>query len=74
LDVCVELADRYCEFDGNSTGGSLHIVLDDGNQERGDVEFSLRWAIDHGDTCGEWLARVLLLLDDHIRAEWLASE
>ena len=47
---------------GNITGGSLHIVLDDGNVEDHHVQFCVQYAIDHGDRPGEVLGRVLMLM------------
>lgn len=44
---------------GNGVGGSLHIVLDDGNVEDSSIEFCRKWAEDHGDLSGIALAMVL---------------
>lgn len=57
----------YYQMEGNSTGGSLHIVLDDGNYERHHVEFCLQWAKDRDDPDGVMLAGHLLLLTDEER-------
>lgn len=54
------LVDLYYAIDGNGTGGSLHIVLDDYNVETGYVEFCEEWAIQRGDARGHRLAGLLL--------------
>lgn len=56
------LVKAFYKLDGNGAGGSLHIVLDDYNWERGHIEFCVGYAIEKGDAPGEWLARVLLML------------
>lgn len=60
------LIERYYEMPGNGAGGSLHVVLDDGNHERSSVEFCLNYAIKDGDKAGEALARALLALPDDV--------
>ncbi len=47
-----------------STGGSLHIVLDDGNWRRDDLSFCLNRAIADGDHFGVAIATALLELPD----------
>lgn len=47
---------------GNGCGGSLHIVLDDGNVDNSDVEFCRQWAQERGDAAGESIARSLLAM------------
>lgn len=39
------LVRTYQKVAGNEVGGSLHIVLGDGNVRDGDVEFCYRWAM-----------------------------
>jgi len=51
---------EYYQREGNSVGGNLHIVLDDGNVERSHVEFCLERATAEGDEAGVVLARLLL--------------
>jgi hypothetical protein len=51
---------RYRDTPGNCTGGSLHIVLDDGNVEDGHVRHCLDYATAKGDTDGVLLAETLL--------------
>lgn len=36
------LLKEYCSREGNSVGGNLHIVLDDGNIEDDNIAFCLR--------------------------------
>lgn len=59
--VAVMAANAYYRKPDNGVGGSLHIVLDDGNLETGNVQFCLEWARKNDDMDGEALA--LLLLD-----------
>lgn len=54
------LAEAYYEKPGNECGGSLHIVLDDGNVEDGCVTFCEQWAHERGDNDGVALARLLI--------------
>ncbi len=63
------LVDAYYGFDGCGVGGSLHIVLDDGNLEDEQVQFCIENAIaghwctdDKPDEAGELLGRLLLLM------------
>lgn len=45
---------------GNPLGGSLHVVLDDGNVEDYFVRACLERCVENGDVEGERLARLLL--------------
>lgn len=54
------LAKAYYAKPGNSVGGSLHIVLDDGNVKDKNVEFCLEQARLMGDEDGIKLAGLLL--------------
>lgn len=67
LEVC-SLLQPYYNMPGNEAGGSLHLVLDDGNNDEESVRFCLKWAISRGDECGELFARVLLLCSERQRA------
>lgn len=40
---------HYYALPGNSGGGALHIVLEDGNVRDSDLEFCYRWAMTDGD-------------------------
>lgn len=55
----------------NVCGGSLHIVLDDGNYDDHSVEFCRKYAAEQGDTDGVWLASVLQTLNVQERIELL---
>lgn len=49
----------YCTLPGCSTGGSLHIVLDDFNCDDRHIEWCRGYADGAGDTCGSELAGLL---------------
>ncbi len=61
------MARDYYKLPGNGCGGSLHIVLDDGNLETCHVQFCLDWAEEHGDEKGIELAKALLDLTEDQR-------
>lgn len=77
------LVDAYYDMEGNSTGGSLHITLDDGNVEDDDLRFCIGWAEADGpyrselpqhdsgppDPAGAALARAILRLSVEQRKE-----
>lgn len=50
----------YVEQEGNWAGGSLHIVIDDGNITDSDVAYCREWSRRRGDAEGEALAEILL--------------
>lgn len=52
----------YITKEGNSVGGSLHIVLDDGNIEDSNVEFCIKSASERGDAEGAELGFLLLTM------------
>ena len=54
------LVQAYYSRFGNECGGSLHIVLDDGNVRDSDVAFCRQLAEERGDTDGIVLADVLM--------------
>lgn len=60
--MAAKLIDIYFSEEGG--GGTLHIVLSDGNIRRSDVEFCLPYAIERKDFWGETIARLLLELND----------
>lgn len=60
-DVAPSIRAYYAE-DGNAVGGSLHIVLDDGNIRRCHVEFCRDLARERGDLLGVTLAELLLTM------------
>ena len=58
----IPVVNAYYAKPGNGVGGSLHIVLDDGNLSRRDLEFCYDWALDQGDTDGMALVMILMCL------------
>lgn len=54
------LVRAYYAIDGNSVGGNLHIVLEDGNIKDDDVQWCLDNARERGDASGVELAELLL--------------
>lgn len=56
----MELVREYYRLPNNSVGGSLHIVLSDGNIEDSHVKFCIQWAKDHNDPEGVKLGELLL--------------
>lgn len=50
---------EYYSKPGNEAGGSLHVVLDDGNVRDSDVLFCISYAKEAGDTDGKSLAEIL---------------
>ena len=55
-------AKAYYQLPGNSCGGNLHIVLDDGNLSNEDIKFCLDLCIEAGDKEGVKLATMILKL------------
>ena len=66
------LVQAYYAKPGNSCGGSLHIVLDDGNIEDGSVRFCRDWAAKHDDPDGIELAEILLRMSRTQRRKLMA--
>lgn len=58
----VAVAREYYSVPGNAVGGSLHIVLDDGNLGDSDIEWCLGEAFRNDDQAGVFLAYILLQL------------
>ncbi|MGB5052684.1 MAG: hypothetical protein WBO46_27280 [Caldilineaceae bacterium] len=54
-----DLIHYYMDGLGNTAGGSLHIVLLDGNTDEGSVAFCQKYAIEAGDSFGYFLAILL---------------
>ena len=54
------LVTAYYAKPGNAAGGSLHLVLDDGNVQDEHVEFCRDYAAREGDEDGVALAELLL--------------
>lgn len=51
---------KYAALPGNSVGGSLHIVLDDGNVDDDSVLHCIKWAHECADVAGVKLGEILL--------------
>lgn len=67
LGAIAHLIEKFYAMDGNGCGGSLHIVLDDGNTERDSVEWCHTYARERGDKDAMALADLLLTLTDEQR-------
>lgn len=46
----------WAYYQQNAAGGSLHVVTDDGNTRDCDVDFCIRYAVEHDDLAGLWIA------------------
>lgn len=71
--LITSMVDAYYAKDGNETGGSLHIVLDDFNFRDSDVKWCREFAAESGDDDGVFLADVLLKLTEEERRMMLGS-
>lgn len=67
------LVRAYYAKDGNGAGGSLHVVLDDGNVEDHFVEFCMEEARKMGDVAGVALAELLLGMSKTQRRKLMAT-
>jgi len=56
------LLEAFAEAPGNSMGGCLHIVLEDGNTENEHVQWCVDHAIEKGDELGAAVAKVMLAM------------
>lgn len=63
------LIKAYYEMPGNGAGGNLHVTLDDGNIETGDILYCLGYAKRDGDTAGVQIAELLLAMTRRQRAK-----
>lgn len=67
----------YYAMPGNSCGGSLHVVLDDGNLDDHSVQFCIDNARDRGDDAGVRLGELLLKMSKTQRAKatrWIPTD
>jgi hypothetical protein len=62
VPVVLALACHYYAKPGNSTGGNLHVVLEDRNLEDEFIADSIERAVEQGDEEGAALARALLAM------------
>ena len=60
VNEILKLAKEYYLIEGNSIGGSLHIVLDDGNIEDDNIKFCINYAKQNDDIKGVELAELIL--------------
>jgi hypothetical protein len=63
----IHLAREYYRQPGNLAGGSLHIVLDDGNLDDSDILFCIEYAKKEKDELGVQLGEHLLSLNEDER-------
>jgi hypothetical protein len=59
VNEAIELVKNYY-YDGNGSGGNLHVVLDDGNLKDSDIEFCLNNCLTENDIEGTKLCFLLL--------------
>jgi hypothetical protein len=62
----------FYELPGNTCGGCLHIVLDDGNLEDHHVQWCKEYATKENDTDAMFMADVLLLYTEEEREKILS--
>lgn len=63
----------YYEAFDNPTGGSLHVVLDDGNMRDSDLRFCIKCAARENDYLGVAIGKLLQELPEEYREEWWES-
>ena len=73
LPEVLPMAREYYSKDDNGVGGTLHIVLEDGNVKDDDVEFCIKLAIEKGDKDGEKLGKILLTMSKTQRTKLCTS-
>ncbi len=49
----------YCQLGGNICGGTLHIIVDDGNYDDGSIAYCLNSCIKEGDVQGVLLLNLI---------------
>lgn len=63
MNTIIELimkAKNYYFQEGNSVGGNLHIILNDGNIENSDIQYCLKLCKEKNDLLGIELSELLL--------------
>ena len=58
----LKLIKDYYSKEGNAVGGSLHMVLDDGNLDNSDIQFAINYAKKEMDCDGIKIGEILLSL------------
>ena len=69
LPEVIPQIDAYYRKPGNGAGGSLHIVLDDGNVRDQDIQFCLNLARSKSDFDGIAIAEILMLMSKTQRSK-----
>lgn len=59
-DEIIQKAKAYYKKPGNSVGGRLHIVLDDGNIRDSDIEWCINYAKEQNDVDAVEIGNLLL--------------
>lgn len=72
-EVLGALVVRFRQLVGNAEGGTLRLVLDEGNWERSHVEKARRNALEHEDRTGAALAALMLKLTDAELRAWVGG-
>lgn len=62
IDQILPIILFYYTLPLNGAGGSLHIVLDDGNVDDGHIEYCIKRANEKGDELGVYLGKALLTM------------
>lgn len=75
VPTAINMAREYYNKPGNPHvgGGSLHIVLDDGNITNNDILFCIKWAKERNDQDGVALGEYLLTLSKTQRKKLVAQ-
>ena len=63
------LVQAYRDKPGNAVGGSLHVVLDDGNIEDSSIQFCREYAAERGDVDGIALCDLLIQMSKTQRSK-----
>lgn len=65
--ILPDLVRYYYEDAGNGCGGTLHIVLDDGNTEFDHIEYCRKECEENGDSLGQLICDILFCFTDEER-------
>ena len=63
------LIEFYYTLPDHGAGGTLHIVVDDGNCDDASVDFCVGFARKEGDSLGEFIALALMPLSEDERLQ-----
>lgn len=67
IETAIKLIKPY--YVNNPSGGSLHIVLDDGNTEDSNLDFCILYALEEGDYSAVVIGGFLLAMTEDEREE-----